>query len=366
MDTDLEILKSLRENFNFGIIRANSRGFLYMNAEALAMFGFNSLDEASSSPRRTLFADCETYHHLVIKQKTYGVLTHERVLFCRQDHSNFWGSLTSRMYEAEGEVYYDEIILDVSSQVSTEHKLSEKSHLLEKVANELDRFIYSASHDLRSPISSMKGLINLYQMSRDIFSPEQFLDMMEGRLNHLETFVNKLVEFSKTTNQAVMIEPVNLNRVIKAILNSLELHSNRIKMKVECVVPTDCVVHSDLNKIHTILSHTIKNAFDFLDPAKCSGLVSIKVEITNEKAIIEIIDNGIGIDKQFIPTIFQMFYRATSLSKGSGLGLYLAREAVVRLGGNINVHSEPGLGTFVTIHIPNEVNRAYDDELKTA
>jgi signal transduction histidine kinase len=368
MDTDLEIIHNLRDNFKVGLIRANSQGFLYMNAEALAMFGFTSLHEAASQPRRILFADCDSYQHLVTKQNAYGILTDERVLFSRQDRSNFWGLLTSRVHVVGEEVFYDEMIIDITDKVNIERRLTEKTHLLEKVGNELDRFIYSASHDLRSPVSSMKGLVNLFRVNGDIFSCAQFLDMMEGSLNNLERFIKMLVEFSKTTNQPVVVEPVNLGKIIASVLQELKTHPSSGKVQVECVAPGSALIYSDFNKLYTVLSNTIKNAFDFLDPAKPSGLVAIKAEINNEKATVEIIDNGIGIDKRYIPTIFQMFYRASSLSKGSGLGLYVAREAIVRLGGSINIRSEYGLGTFVSIQIPNEVNRAYgeDVELKTA
>jgi signal transduction histidine kinase len=362
MDTELGIIYNLRDHFKVGLLRSDGRGFLYMNAEALAMFGFSTLDEAVAQPRRILFADCDSYQHLLTKQKAYGAITNERVLFIRQDRTSFWGLLTSRITEVNGEVYYDEMIVDASAQVNSERKLIEKTHLLEKVGNELDRFIYSASHDLRSPISSMKGLLNLYRMNDEIFTCSQFLDMMEASLNNLECFIRMLVDFSKTTNQPVVIEPVNLEKVINGILKNLKTHPSNGKVHVECVTSGAAVVHSDLNKVYTILSNVIRNAFDFLDPAKGSGLVSIKAHVSNAKATVEVIDNGIGIDKRFIPTVFQMFYRASSLSKGSGLGLYVAREAIVRLGGNINIRSEYGLGTFVNIQIPNEIDKAYDND----
>jgi signal transduction histidine kinase len=367
MSTDLEIIYNLRETFNFAVIRANSHGFLYMNAEAMEMFGFSSMEEIASYPRRTLFADRDLYHHLVTKQKAYGRLINERVLFNRKNRSNFWGCLTSRLYEVDGELYYDDIIWDVSEEVANEHKLSEKSHLLEKVANELDRFIYSASHDLRAPISSMKGLIYLFRMNMQVFSCGQLLDMMEESLNKLEVFINKLVEFSKNSNQPVIIEPICLAKVIRSILEGMKPHPNSAKTNVEWQAPADSLLYSDYSKIHTALFHVIKNAFDFVDPTKGSGLLSIKADINRERACVEIIDNGIGIEKHLMSTIFQMFFRASSLSKGSGLGLYLAREALVRLGGSIDISSEPNLGTVVTIQIPNEITQAYGgEELKMA
>jgi signal transduction histidine kinase len=185
---------------------------------------------------------------------------------------------------------------------------------------------------------------------------------MEESVNKLDGFISKLVEFSKTSNQPVAIERVDLGKMVKAILDGLKRHANADHIKVECSMSESTVVHSDFHKILTALTHTIRNAFDFIDLSKCSGIILIKVEVNNQSAMIEVMDNGIGIDRRCIPTIFQMFYRASNLSKGSGLGLYLAREAVVKLHGTIEVSSEVNLGTVVTIRIPNEVGQAYDDE----
>jgi signal transduction histidine kinase len=313
-----------------------------------------------------LFADRDSYLHLREKQKSYGILTNERVLFMRKDHTNFWGSLTSKSYELNGELCHDEIIVDVTDQVRNEHNLREKGHLLEKVAGELDRFIYSASHDLRSPVSSMKGLISLFKRNPETLSREQFLDMTTECLNKLEAFISKLVLFSKNSNEPVFIEPVDLRTILMSILDELREHDNRSKVEIECMLPADCQVYSDFSKLYTTLSHIIRNAFDYHDPLKHSGLLLIKAEIQREKVLVEVVDNGIGIDKKSIPTIFQMFYRASRLSKGSGLGLYLAREAIVRLGGSIDINSELNLGTLVKVQFPNATTQGLDEEWKTA
>lgn len=359
MGTDMEILDSLRENFGIAIMRANTHGFLYMNSEALEMFRFRSFEEASTYQRKSLFADCKSYHHFLSKQAASGILVNERILFCRSDKSNFWGSVTSRLYNVNGDVRFDEIIVDISDKVINEHKLSEKSHLLEKVANELDRFIYSASHDLRSPISSMRGLISLFRTNSGL-TPDQFLTMMEECMTKLETFVNRLVEFSKNSNEPVQIEPVYFGKLIHSILDELKGHPNRNRMNIEYSLDDNLCIHSDFNKLYTVLFHIIKNAFDYADTAKPRAILSIKSEVLKDTVVIEVMDNGIGIDKKCLPAIFQMFYRGTDLSKGSGLGLFLTREALTRLRGTIEIKSELGMGTFVILRIPNDAETVHD------
>src|SRR5688572_9821395 len=230
METDLEIISNLRRSLKFAVIRASNEEFLYMNEQALELFGFRSLADANSCRREMLFADRDSYHHLTEKQKSYGLLTNERVLFMRKDHTNFWGSLTSKSYEFNGALCHDEIIVDISDQVRNEHNLREKGHLLEKVAGELDRFVYSASHDLRSPISSMKGLISLFKTNTDALEREQFLDMMTECLNKLEAFISKLVLFRKNSNEPVIVEPVDLRMILMSILDDLREHDNSSKV----------------------------------------------------------------------------------------------------------------------------------------
>jgi signal transduction histidine kinase len=366
MDTDLEILKNLAGCVKFAAMRTSNNQLVFVNEHALELFGYASGEEMRMMSRRMLFADGEAYYDLRAKQKAYGLITNERVLFIRKDKTNFWGLLTSKPHYVDGTLCIDETIVDISAQVTMEHKLREKDLLLEKVAGELDRFIYSASHDLRSPISSMKGLLSLVRMNPKAVGSEHFVDMMEESLDRLDVFISKLVEFSRNSNEPVVIRPVNLNCVIKSILEEQQRHTNWPKVNVECSLPDSFVVRSDFKKIYTVLLHVIKNALDYSDITKCSLLLSIKGQIQRDVVTIEIVDNGIGIDKKFMPMVFQMFFRATMLSKGSGLGLYLAREAINRLGGNIMIASELNHGTLVTIQFPADVTSRVDENRKTA
>jgi signal transduction histidine kinase len=365
MRTDVEILDGLKENLGIAITRASDRGFLYMNSAALKMFQFSSFEEAKTCQRRSLFADCNAYQHFLNKQTAHETVVNERILFCRMDKSNFWGSITSRLYCVNGDVQYDEIIMDISDKVINEHKLCEKSHLLEKVANQLDRFIYSASHDLRSPISSMRGLISVFKANSKVFPLDQFLPMMEESLNKLETFVNRLVEFSKNSNEPVLVQAIDVGKMINSILDELKKHPNRDKVNIECSLDGCSGIYSDFNKLYTVLFQIIKNAFDYVDPAKPRAILSIRSEVLNEHVVIEIMDNGIGIDKRSLPIVFQMFYRGTYLSKGSGLGLFLAREAVTKLGGTIDIKSELNRGTLISLQIPNDA-RSPREQLQMA
>jgi len=356
----------MAEYLRFAMIRTKGNELVFMNEQALELFGYASPEEIFPVSRQMLFADREAYSYLLEKQKAYGMITNERVLFIRKDHSNFWGALTSKPYHVNGEPYFDEIIVDISAQINNEHSLREKELLLEKVAGELDRFVYRASHDLRSPISTMKGLMSLVRMDSEIFAQEHFLSLLDESLERLDAFISKLVEFSRNSNESIMIEPVEISNIIKSILDDQQKHANWPRVNLECSLPESFTVYSDFNKLYTVLSHVIKNSLDYCDLNKYSFLLSIKGHIQRDMVTIEIIDNGIGIDKKFMPMVFQMFFRASVLSKGSGLGLFLAREAINRLGGNITITSEMNVGTLVAIQFPAKAISNVVENQKTA
>jgi signal transduction histidine kinase len=353
---DLQIINSVRNDLKFAIMRSSNCGFKYMNEKARALFGFSDTEEAKYLSRRMIFADADAYMHLQAKQKAYGTLRNERVLFSRVDQSNFWGSLTSAMYEMDGELVYDEIIEEVTAEVLQEHKLSEKSLLLEKVASELDRFVYSASHDLRSPISTMKGLLILMQKQLSGLSVDEFVNMMDESLDKLESHIDKLVEFSKNSNEPVSYESIELEKLMQSILYELDQHPNRKHIEIDYSIRGNYPFMCDMNKFKTLLFQTVKNSLDYMDPHKSKSFLSIKITRSQAKTTIEVIDNGIGIDKKHLPNIFQMFYRASTLSKGSGLGLYLVREAAIKLSGSVDINSDYGVGTCVIIQVPNAMN----------
>ena len=109
--------------------------------------------------------------------------------------------------------------------------------------------------------------------------------------------------------------------------------------------------------MNNFLSNTIK----YQDSSnKKKSFVNIQVLITKTHAVIAIQDNGVGIKKEYQPKIFNMFFRASENSFGSGLGLYIARQAVERLGGKIKVDSKLGLGTTFTITLPNLEDKMFD------
>jgi signal transduction histidine kinase len=110
---------------------------------------------------------------------------------------------------------------------------------------------------------------------------------------------------------------------------------------------------SDKRRVNVILSNLLSNAIKYQDTKKKTLILNIVIHCTRQNARIEIEDNGIGIDQQHQNRIFEMFYRATTLSTGSGIGLYIVKEVIEKLAGSITLISELKKGTKITVVIPN-------------
>lgn len=349
-----ETLESLDKVLTEGIFRSTpERGILFANNAIIKMFGYESLEELKSVPNHLLYADEEARKYLTDKLTAEGSIENHRVLFRRKDQRNFWGSLTCLRVLRYGLVCYEGRILDISDQITLEEQLTEKTVELEKKTMEFDRFIYSASHDIRSPITSILGLISIMKLELKDKDSKNLLELMTVSTKRLERFVNDLIAFAKNSKKEINDSSIDFDKTITCTLEKLIHHSFFNKVIVTNEINHSSIFFSDLFRLRLILNNVVKNALDFCDAHKSNRVISIQVTTHPEKAVIEVFDNGIGISTQHLEKVFDMFYRGTTASSGAGMGLYTAREAAIKLGGFITISSEYGIGTSVRIELPN-------------
>lgn len=226
-----------------------------------------------------------------------------------------------------------------------------KNENLILVNHELDRFVYSASHDLRSPITSLKGLIEITQLEDDIDQIKEYLGLMYQSLTRQDQFISDIIDYSKNKRKEIIIEPVSLREIFNEEISQL-MHienANRIIFKQEIIADQ---IKSDGLRLKIIISNLLSNAIKYADTSKEEMLISIKTYNHDDFTKIEIADNGIGIKNEFKDHIFEMYF-GTNKNKGSGLGLYIVKEAVENIKGDISVISESSVGTTFTLTIPN-------------
>jgi signal transduction histidine kinase len=229
-------------------------------------------------------------------------------------------------------------------------QLTEQNLELKKVNEELDKFIYSAAHDLKSPLTSLDGLVRLAE--REIDSPEhtQYFERMHDSIQRLYTFIRDITDYTRNKRQSLNVEDVDIVTIIENIVDSLRYLPNADRINVEISNRSERLF-SDRTRLEIVLKNIIGNAFHYMDASKYYSFLKIRIE-QRDKIYIVITDNGIGIRRESLPLIFDMFYRAVESSKGTGIGLYLVKEAMKSLGGQITVKSILGQWTRFEIVLP--------------
>jgi len=220
--------------------------------------------------------------------------------------------------------------------------------------NELDRFVYSASHDLSAPLKSILGLIRVARLDNPGDGHKEYLTMMERSVLKLEEFIKDVVSYSRNTRMPVKLEPFRFDDMVKSILQDLQYSPGfaKIRFAVKDELQTDLI--SDPIRVRIVLNNLISNAIKFhLFDNGCQPYVNIELRCKAKQHIIVVEDNGQGIEEKHLGRIFEMFYRATENAQGSGLGLYILKETVTKLNGFVEVRSVFGEGTTFTITLPD-------------
>jgi signal transduction histidine kinase len=241
-------------------------------------------------------------------------------------------------------------------RLNAEESLRSQNMELMKINTELDRFVYSASHDLRAPLKSVLGLVKLAQndLQNNEFSYfTQYLLMMEQSVHKLDETIKDIIDYSRNTRTEVESERVDLNNLLMELTDKLKYMEGFENMEKKISVDESIPLFSDLIRLSIIFNNLISNSIKYRNIYLEKSFFSIDIKVFPEKAVIVVEDNGIGIGDKYIDKIFNMFYRATEKSEGSGLGLYIVKEALDKLKGSIKVDSKINKGTTFRIEIPN-------------
>jgi PAS domain S-box-containing protein len=225
-----------------------------------------------------------------------------------------------------------------------------------KIRNtELDNFVYKVSHDLRAPLSSILGLVNLARLPGNTDNPMDYIDIIGEKVEHLDHFIGDVLSHSKNLKMEVTTTKVDFDLIIDRTFNELS-YLQGAKQMTRKVKIEGIDFYSDPWRISEILRNLISNAIKYRKLDIPDAEISIKILVDHLRAEISFADNGIGIDETNLARIFEMFYRATEQSDGSGIGLYIVKNAVDKLGGQITVASQLNQGTRFNIVLPNRIN----------
>ena len=232
------------------------------------------------------------------------------------------------------------------------YDIKRTNRVLRKMNTELDHFVYSASHDLRGPLTSTMGIINLALNETDPKQRSEYFILIKQCTDKMNHFINELINYSKNKNDNLEFREFNLKLMIDSIWEGLKERSTINKITLYYDIDEDQNIVSDETRVKVILRNLLHNAVVFSDPGKKTSEIKIGFSQTNKHIEIAIIDNGLGIARNVRDRIFDMFYRANDHSVGSGLGLYVVKETAQKLNASIEVHSEEGRGSTFKLVLP--------------
>lgn len=241
-------------------------------------------------------------------------------------------------------------IIDIDDRKRAEEEILSKNIQLAKTNEELDRFVYSASHDMRAPLTSLLGLINISEKTDNVQELHSYLHMMKGRIKTMEGFIREVTDYSRNTRLDLALEKTDLEQLIQEATQTLSDMTGKVRIEMD--LPEKIILLTDPNRLRVILNNLISNAYKYHRLDQVDPYIKFSAKRSNNRVIISVTDNGSGIELDYHQKIFDMFFRASTKSEGSGLGLYIVKETLEKLNGTIWVESKPGEGSTFTFTIP--------------
>jgi len=242
--------------------------------------------------------------------------------------------------------------LTFKEQKLAAQQFEKKSRALENANKELDNLIYSISHDIRSPLANIQGLSQLGLMDSHNELLTDYFNRIEKSAIRLQQFTEQITNFFKIDKSAPNISSVNLFETTNEILESLK-GPDKTAFEVFNQINKGLELKTDATRLSLILSNLISNAIKYQAPSR-KLVLQISAEPFKDSIVLSILDNGIGIKEELIQSIFDIFTRATTSSKGSGLGLYIVKQCVANINAQIDVTSEEGQYTCFKLTLPRD------------
>jgi signal transduction histidine kinase len=292
----------------------------------------------------------EAFKKAVAERKSTAV---EEIFHAGTEREKHYVRITHPYFKEEELQFLLSYGIDITELKQTENKLIRQNAELEKVNAELDQFVYSASHNLRAPLLSMKGLLSLISMEDTaVVERNRFLHEVYRSIDRLDATIHDIIEYSKNARLAIAPEEIDILNIVHTTIDDLKFF-DQAKVNINVDAQLNSAFYSDARRIRSVVHNLMSNSIKYADPSKSERFLAVKVMTTPTECIMTFADNGIGIAAENQKRVFEMFYRATSERPGSGLGLYIVKEMIHKLGGEVHLDSAKDVGTTIRIAIPN-------------
>ena len=233
--------------------------------------------------------------------------------------------------------------------------LARVNQSLKQVNDELDNFIYKTSHDIRGPLASLKGMCNVALM--DVKDPIalEYLRKLDATAERLNSILTRLVIINQINNSKISIELIDFKAIVSEVLLLEKKKGLPHDLKITTFIDPQATIESDRELVRIVLENLIDNAIKFYnDSERVDSFMNVHISrVENGSVKVRVIDNGIGISESSPGKLFQMFSRASERSETGGIGLYITKTAVEKIGGKIGLLTTPEGYTEFYVILPS-------------
>jgi PAS domain S-box-containing protein len=321
----------------------------------MALFGFTNEELLHMTIDRLHPSEDQDEIYGAIRKISSGMsIVGNEIVCLRKDGTLFYCDIFSNAINIGGRELVAGFLIDVTQRRNDRKALLDSNNQLQKINAELDNFVYSVSHDLRSPLLAIQGLLNLiFSAAGEVNKDTQtYLSMIGSSVNRMDDTIKEILEYSRNSRLDVSVKAIDISQLIHEIFEDVK-HIYPDSIKMEFSMEGEGLFYSDPYRINTLFKNIISNAVKYQRHGAEPSYLKVQAKMHAGQLLMRFEDNGEGIGETHIDKIFDMFYRASNTSVGTGLGLYICREIVNNLGGSISVVSTPGVGAVFTVTLKN-------------
>jgi PAS domain S-box-containing protein len=343
--------RTLVERMNEGLILTdNDETILFVNTRMCQILGVNKEEMLGQRSYEVLSSDNEEIQEMIKARSALrrkGISDQYELKLRKANGDTLWVLVAGAPYvDSRGDsIGTIAIITDITNRKLTELKLTEKN-------NELDAFVYKASHDLKGPLASIIGLTNIARDEVPDTKAHRYFDLIAKSTKRLDTILLELIDVTRINKAKLKYEEVKIDQLVEEIINSLRHQPKSEKVRFETDIRLRKGLKTDKKILLSVLQNLIVNSINYQNPLADPPFVKVRARENHGRIYFQVEDNGQGIPERLQPRVFEMFYRGNTQSKGSGLGLYIVKSAIEKLGGTCELSSEEGIGTIFSFTLP--------------
>lgn len=217
----------------------------------------------------------------------------------------------------------------------------------------IEKFIYSCSHDLRAPISTIQGLVRIADYYPNHEETHKCMEMIEACTQKMDKMIRSLEEYMINAQKEIQREEIDGNELIEQVVDEYEEQLTEKGITVLRELHMSAPWVTDRNSAYQIVKHLFANAVIFSDAEKKEKKIMVRIQATRYNSSIEVVDNGLGIADGDQEKIFDVFFRGSSQSQGMGMGLFLVNHLTQKIKAKLTFNSIPKMGSCFRVNIPN-------------